>query len=124
VNLVDSSGWIEFVLGESNAAGFQPALQDTDSLVIPTIVAYEVSRYLRRFVSDDAADGALARMQESRIASLDIATANEAAHISLEHQLPMADSIILATARAFDAALWTQDAHFASIPGVRYIPKK
>jgi predicted nucleic acid-binding protein len=121
--VVDSSGWIEYVQGGPNAATFAPVLRSHSLLVVPTVVVYEVTRYLRREVSDEAADQTLARMEQSVVADLDFATATEAARIGLAEKLAIADSIILATARAHGATLWTQDAHFRDVPGVRYVPK-
>ena len=121
--LVDSSGWIEFVQSGANASIFASALQEP-LLIVPTVVAYEVTRFLRREVGDDAADQTLSRMQQCIVADLDLALAVEAARLGIVERLAFADSIILATARRYEATLWTQDAHFEGMASVHYIPTR
>ena len=123
MNIVDSSGWIEYIGDASNADFFESAIIDSDHLFVPTICLYEVfKRVLQEFGEERALD-AMGIMSLGTIIDLDRQTAVHAAHISNELKLAMADSIILATARACDATLWTQDEHFNGIEGVRYKEK-
>ncbi|HLO17845.1 MAG TPA: type II toxin-antitoxin system VapC family toxin [Anaerolineales bacterium] len=124
MNIVDSSGWIEYVTDEVNASFFEPPIVDSEKLLIPTICLYEVfKRVLREFGEDRALD-AMGVMSLGTIIDLDRQIAIHAAQISHELKLAMADSMILATARAHNATLWTQDEHFRDIEGVRYKEKK
>jgi len=124
VNVVDSSGWLEYFAEGPNAGFFASAIEGTKDLIVPSISLYEVfKRVLQQRGSNDALQ-AVALMQQGRIVDLNDAIALAAATISVEESLPMADSIMLATARAHAATLWTQDADFASIAGVKFIAKK
>ena len=124
MNVVDSSGWIEFLGGGANAEFFAKAVSDTAHLVVPTISVFEVCRWMRRELGERRALDAMALMQQGRIVELDATLAMSAARLSLELKLPMADSIILATARANNATLWTQDDDFEGLDDVKYIAKK
>ena len=124
MNLVDSSGWLEYFADGPNASCFAGALQDVDELVVPTVCVYEVCKVLLRECGEDAALQGAAAMQRATVIDLTATLAMSAASLSLEYSLPMADSIILATARAYEATFWTQDSDFEGIPGVKYFPKK
>ena len=124
MNIVDSSGWIEFLGGGANAEFFAKAVSDTAHLVVPTISVFEVCRWMRRELGERRALDAMALMQQGRIVELDATLAMSAARLSLELKLPMADSIILATARANNATLWTQDDDFEGLDDVKYVAKK
>lgn len=124
MNVVDSSGWIEFLGGGANADFFASAISDTPRLVVPTISVFEVCRWTQRELGSRRALEAMALMQQGSVVELDSTLAMSAARLSLELKLPMADSIILATARARDAILWTQDDDFEGIEGVKYVAKK
>ena len=124
MNVVDSSGWIEFLGGGANANFFAPAISDASRLVVPTISVFEVCRWTRRELGSRRALEAMALMQQGRVVELDATLAMSAARLSLELKLPMADSIILATAQAQDAILWTQDNDFEGLDGVKYVAKK
>nr|WP_295662579.1 type II toxin-antitoxin system VapC family toxin [Polymorphobacter sp.] len=121
--LVDSSGWIEYFTQGANAAAFRPAIIATSDLIVPTICIYEVYRYVARVRDATSAARSAAAMMLAKVIDLDPDLAVMAAQLSAAHRLPMADSIILTTARKFDAILWTQDVDFAGIEGVRYLPK-
>ena len=123
LNVVDSSGWIEFLLDDAGAPNFRPAIIDTANLIVPAIAIFEVARLFLRSRSEMQARTAATYMIVGRVEALDAQLATEAALLSIEHRLPMADSIIYATAQRFGAVLWTQDADFAVLPGVRYFPK-
>ncbi len=124
MNVVDSSGWIEFLGGGSNAGFFAAPVSDAPRLVVPSISVFEVCRWTRRELGERRALEAMALMQQGRIVELDATLAMSAARLSLELKLPMADSIILATARAHHAVLWTQDDDFEGLAEVKYIAKK
>ena len=123
MNLVDSSGWLEYFADGENADFFAPAIETVDELVVSTINLYEVFKKVFQQRGEDAALQAVAAMQAGKVVEVDATLAITAAKISAEMSLPMADSIILATARMHQATLWTQDADFEGIEGVRYIEK-
>lgn len=124
-NVVDSSGWLEYFADGPNADFFEEAIEEEASLVIPSISIYEVfKRLLAEPDGEEAGFLVVAAMQRGEVVDLDAELALDAARISRETRLPMADSIILATARANDAILWTQDADFEGIEGVEYVRKQ
>ena len=123
MNVIDSSGWLEYFIGGKNANFFAPVIEDTANMIVPTISIFDVfKRTLIDKNRDDALE-AVAMMYGGKIVDLDREVALIAAKLSFELKLPMADSIILATARANDAILWTQDVHFKGLAGVKYIKK-
>ena len=124
MNVVDSSGWIEYFTNGANADFFDSPILDTENLIVPTICLYEVFKRVLLILGDDKALKTIGQMSLGAIADLDRNIAMQAAQISLETKLAMADSIILATARGYNATLWTQDEHFINLEGVRYIEKK
>ena len=124
-NVVDSSGWLEYFADGPNADFFEAAVEDASSLVVPTISVYEVfKRLLREPGGEDDALRVVAAMQRGELVDLDAETALDAARTAHELRLPMADAVILSTARASGATLWTQDADFEGIPGVRFVRKE
>lgn len=123
MNVVDSSGWLEYFINGKNASFFAPAIEDAQNTIIPSISFFEVfKRILIERNRDDALE-AVALMKAGRTVDLDDSLALLAAELSYTLKLPLADSVILATARAHSAILWTQDAHFKGIEGVKYIEK-
>jgi len=124
MNIVDSSGWLAYFADEPNAKHFISPLIDTDSLVVPTITVYEVFKVVLRESSENEALQATAAMLKGTVVDLTVPLAIAASKLSLEKGLPMADSIILTTAKAYDAILWTQDSDFKNMAGVKYFPKK
>lgn len=124
MNIVDSSGWLAYFADEPNAKHFQAPLKDTDSLIVPSVTIYEVFKVVLRETSENDALQSVAAMQKGRVVDLTAKIAIAASKLSLQNRLPMADSIILATAREFDAKIWTQDSDFENISGVKYFPKK
>lgn len=124
MNVVDSSGWLEFFADGPNADFFAPAIEDTGTLIVPAISVFEVFKRVLMQRSEDEALQAIAQMHQGRVIELDSILAISAARLSWEFRLPMADSIILTTARQFSAVLWTQDSDFSGIEGVRYKEKK
>ena len=124
MNVVDSSAWLEYFADGPNAGFFAPAIEETEELVVPSIVLLEVfKRFLQQRSESDALQAA-AILRQGKIVDLDGALALAAAKIGVTNKLPLADSVILATARRFDATVWTQDGDFDGLPGVRYRPKK
>jgi len=124
MNIVDSSGWLAYFADEPNAKHFLTPLNDTDSLVVPTVTIYEVFKVVLRESSENEALQVAVAMQKGRVVDLTASMAIAASKISLEHKIPMADSIILATAKEFEATIWTQDSDFKNIDDVKYFPKK
>ncbi|MEZ5276872.1 MAG: type II toxin-antitoxin system VapC family toxin [Opitutaceae bacterium] len=118
-NVVDSSGWLE--IADSPVAGhFSDALEDPERLIVPVITICEVFKKVLREKGEGEALQVASLMQSGTVVNLDQDLALEAARYSL----PLADSIILATAVAHEAVLWTQDVHFQNLPNVRYFPKE
>lgn len=123
MNVVDSSGWLEFFADGTNAGFFAKPITDTGRLVVPTISLLEVFKRVLQQRGENAALQAAAHMRQGSIVALDADIALAAAHLGLSHKLPLADSVMLATARRHGAVLWTQDADFEGIEGVRYVGK-
>ena len=121
MNLVDSSAWLEYLTDGPNASYFSPVLEQPAKLIIPVICVFEVFKKVLKEKGIDAAIEVVALMQQGEVVHLDAKLSMEAAKLSLEFKLHMADSIILATARAFGAVIWTQDADFEKIDGVKFI---
>ena len=124
MNIVDSSGWLEYFADAPNAAFFAPALEDMAKLLIPVISIYEVFKRVLQQQGEQKALEVIAVMMQGRILELDVTTALSAAKLSSELKLPMADSLILAAARQHQALLWTQDIDFASMDDVKYVSKQ
>jgi predicted nucleic acid-binding protein len=120
VTVVDSSGWIEYLSGGSNASFFSEPIESDETLLVPSLSLFEVYRHLLRHVGREEAIHVVAAMRRGVVVDLDDHIALEAAELSVETKLALADSIILATARAHGAELWTQDADFEGLEGVRY----
>ena len=120
MNLVDSCGWLEFLADGPNAGYFVRPLSDTEKLLVPTICLLEVFKRTLQQRGEEAALDVAALMQQGTVVDLDAAIALDAADLGLEKKLSLADSVILATARAHGATVWTQDSHFEGFPGVRY----
>jgi len=124
MNVVDSSGWLEYFADGPNADFFAPAIENIIDLIVPSISLYEVFKRVLQQRSEGDALQAIATMMQGHVVSLNDRLALEAAKISVENKLPMADSIILATARAHQAMVWTQDSDFEGLAGVKYIANK
>lgn len=124
MNLVDSSGWLEYFDNGPNADFFSTPIYDVDQLIVPTLSLYEVFKRVLQQRTETDALRAIAAMQSGHVVDLSTSLALHAAKLSSELRLPMADSVMLATAREWDATFWTQDEDFNGIEGVNYIPKK
>ncbi|RKT46923.1 type II toxin-antitoxin system VapC family toxin [Thiocapsa rosea] len=123
MNVVDSSGWLEYFADGPNAGFFAEPIEAVADLIVPVISLYEVFKRILQQRDEGAALQAVALMRQGRVVDLSEALALSAARLSVKHRLPMADSLMLATARRFEATLWTQDADFDGIPGVRFRAK-
>ena len=124
MNVVDSSGWLEYFADGPNADFFAPAIENLSELIVPTISIYEVFKRVLQQRDESDALQAVAAMQQGRVVDLDAAIALRAAKVSAMYGLPMADSIMLTTAQMHDAKLWTQDADFEGLEGAQYVGKK
>ena len=124
MNVVDSSAWLEYFAGGRNAAFFSAAIEDPARLVVPAIVVFEVFKSLLRQRGEETALQAVAVLHQGSIVDLDAPLALAAARLSLECRFPLADSVVLATARARGAIVWSQDADFEGLPDVRYRAKR
>ena len=124
MNVVDSSGWLEYFADGPNADFFAQVIENVSELIVPSISIYEVFKRVLQQRGEDDALQAVAIMEQGQVANLDMTISLSAAKISMELNLPMADSIMLATTRAYNAILWTQDSDFKDIEGVRYIERR
>jgi len=124
MNVVDSSGWIEFLVGGPNAGFFETPLSVQDRLLVPSVIVLEVYRYVLRNEGREKALSVAATMHQGRVIDLDTGLAIEAAELGASHGLPLADSIIYASALSHEATLWTQDADFDGLDHVEYRPKR
>ena len=124
MNVVDSSGWLEYFADGPNADFFAAPIEANAELLVPTVSLYEVFKRVLQQRGENAALQAIALMQQGTVIELTSTLALQAARISLGERLPMADSMILATAQAHGATLWSQDADFEHVAGVKYVAKK
>jgi predicted nucleic acid-binding protein len=120
MNVVDSSAWLEYFADGPNAEEFTPAIKNSEALVVPSITLFEVFKKVRVQRDVESALRAVSQMKRGHVVDLGADLAVAAAELSAESRLPLADSVILATARAADATLWTQDSHFEGLAGVEY----
>ncbi|MCH8289876.1 type II toxin-antitoxin system VapC family toxin [Candidatus Poribacteria bacterium] len=124
MNLVDSSGWLEYFADAPNADFFAPAIEDFDNLLVSSINIYEVFKRILQQRNEYVAQQAVVLMMQGIIIDVSPSIAMHAAKLSDELKIPLADSMILATARDNDAVVWTQDSDFKELEGVRYIEKQ
>jgi len=123
MNVVDSSAWLEYFAAIPSGMLFANAIVDPAQVIVSTVNIYEVFKRILQIRTDQDAFYAVAVMLDYRVIEPDTQLSLEAVLLARKHKLAFADSIILATALAFEATLWTQDAHFAGIAGVKYIAK-
>lgn len=123
MNVVASSGWLEFFADGPNAGFFARSIMDTGRLLVPTISLLEVFKRILQQRGENAALQAVAHMRQGTVVALDADLALAAAHLGISNKLPLADSVMLATARRYGATLWTQDADVEGIEGVRYVSR-
>ncbi|MBU4200946.1 MAG: type II toxin-antitoxin system VapC family toxin [Verrucomicrobia bacterium] len=120
MNIVDTSGWIEYFFSGSNATFFSKPIEDTANLIVPVICLYEVFKKVNIVADEARALQIIGQMKQGRVVDLTEDIALRASLVSIRHKLPMADSLIYATASARSAILWTQDDHFQNLPGINY----
>jgi toxin FitB len=123
MNVVDSSGWLEYLADGPNADFFAPPIENTPELVVPSLSLYEVFKRVLQQRGEGDALQAVAMMSQGTVVDLDTDLALGAAKVSVDYELPMADSVMLATAQVVGATLWPQDVDFEGIEGVRYIAR-
>ncbi len=123
MNVVDTSGWLEYFADSPSAKHFAAAIESTATLIVPTVVLYEVFKKVRADFGEDKAFVAVAQLKLGIVTAVDEAAALYAAKLSSDHKLPMADALIYATAQLRNATVYTQDAHFRDLPGVKYFEK-
>ena len=124
MNVVDSSAWLSYFSGDANAAAFSRPIEKIEKLLVPSITIIEVFKCILRQRGEDAALEAIAHMEQGKVIPLDSSLAIDAAQYRVDLKLPLADSIIYATAQKFGAVVWTQDVDFKSLNGVKYLSKK
>ncbi len=123
MNIIDSSGWLEYFADDTNADFFAPIIENPAELIVPVITVYEVFKRVLLQRGENDALQAIAVMMQSQVIELDANLAISAAQLSATLKLPMADSLILATAHQHGAIVWTQDTDFDGLPGVNFIQK-
>lgn len=124
MNLIDSSAWLEYFAEGPNANQFAKPIENLGKLLVTTIVLYEVTRRGMQQRGEDEALQVAAVLHQGKVVTLDSAIALSAAQFGLAPKLPLADSIVYATARQFEATVWTMDADFSGLPNVRYVAKQ
>lgn len=120
MNVVDSSGWLEYFANGPNAEFFASPIEDIENLVVPVISIYEVFKRVYQQRGEGDALQAIAAMEQGKVIEIDTVLAISAAKLSDAHKIPMAESLILATTRLHKATLWTQDVDFKGMAGVKY----
>ncbi len=120
MNVVDSSAWLDYLANGPNADFFAPPIERPSDLVVPSVSIYEVFKKVLQQRSELEALQAISVMQQGRVVDLTATLALAAAKASIDHHLPFADAVILATAEAYKATLWTQDEHFEGLKNVKY----
>lgn len=123
MNVVDTSGWLEYFAGGRNSKKFSAPIKAIDKLVVPTICIYELSKIILRESDENHLLQALAAIQKGEVVALTPLISTAAARVSVKYKLPMAGSIIYTTARQFNATVWTQDIDFKGLPNANYLPK-
>ena len=123
MNLVDSSGWLEYFADGKNAKFFVQVIENTEELIVSTINLYEVYKKILLEKDENSALQAIALMQQAKVIDITISISVMAAKLSYELKIPMADSSIYSTARIHDAMVWTQDADFKDLEKVKYFKK-
>ena len=124
MNVVDSSAWLSFLAGDRNSRTFAAPIADLAELLVPTVIITEVFKNILRQRGEEAALRVLAHMEQGTVIPLNQKLAVDAANFGVECKLPLADSMIYATARHYQADLWTQDADFKGLVGVKYFPRQ
>ena len=124
MNVVDSSAWLSYFAGNKNALAFAAAIENLDELLVPSITITEVFKNVLRQRDEESALIAIAHMKQGRVIPLDSELAIDAGNYGVLHKLPLADSIIFASAKKYGATIWTQDVDFKGLPKVKYFPAR
>ena len=124
MRVVDTSAWIEWLIGSALGKRMAPEFPAQDDCIVPTIVQLELAKWLLRETDEDRADSMIAHTQTCVVVPLDTGLALLAAELHQRHKLATADAIVYATARAQGADLLTCDAHFEGLPGIAYFRKR
>lgn len=124
MNIVDTSGWIAFLNDEANADIFAEPIGNIRKLFVPTICMYEIFKFVKLKEGEMEAIKISAQLKQGQVLPLTETIALEAANISINYKLAMADSLIYASAKIANAIVWTQDEDFKGLPGVKYYAKK
>jgi toxin FitB len=120
VNVVDSSAWLEYLVDSERASLFAEPIERTRQLIVPVLVIYELFKKVLRELGEQPAIEVYGLLSQGNVVDVDAGLATAAARLPL----PLADSIIYATAQRYSAILWTQDEHFEDLPGVKFFPKR
>ncbi|MBV6421563.1 MAG: hypothetical protein DAHOPDDO_02838 [Ignavibacteriaceae bacterium] len=123
MNLVDSSAWMEYFADGKNAKHFAPMIQDLKNLVESIINVSEVYKKISQHRDENSAIQAIAVMQQAEVLEITSQIAIEGSKISIQNKIPMADSLIIASARSVGAKIWTQDYNFKGIDNVLFFKK-
>ncbi|MGA9295515.1 MAG: type II toxin-antitoxin system VapC family toxin [Ignavibacteriaceae bacterium] len=123
MNLVDSSGWLEYLADSKNAKLFASAIEKTDELIVSTINIYEVYKKILLEKDENSAIQVIGLMQQAKVIEVNSSIAIQAAKLSYEQKIPMADSIIYITAKQNNGIVWTQDSDFKDLDDVKYFKK-
>ncbi len=123
MNLVDSSGWLEYLADCKNAKFFAPAIENTDELIVSVVNIFEIYKKVLKERDENSAIQVIGLMQQAKVIDISPSIAIEAAKYSHQYKIPMADSLIYATAKMNDAIVWTQDVDFKNLDGVKYFKK-
>jgi len=123
LNLVDSSGWLEYFADGKNAKFFVKAIKNTEELIVSTVNLYEVYKKVLMERDENSALQAASLMQQAKVVNITSSIAIIAAKLSCELKIPMADSLIYSTARMYNAVVWTQDVDFKDLEEVKYFKK-
>lgn len=123
MNVIDSSGWLEYFADGSNAGAFAPLVERAEEIIVPAIVLFEVGRRVWQQRGETAAEETMAVLRNLHVVPVSPEIAHRAVALGARHRLAMADSLIYATALHHEAVLWSQDQDFADVPGVRFLPK-
>ena len=119
MNVVDSSAWLEYLVDSERASLFVEPIERTQPLIVPVLVIYELFKKVLRERGEQPALEVYGLLSQGNVVDVDVGLATDAARLPL----PLADSIIYATAQRYSALLWTQDEHFEGLPGVKFFPR-
>jgi toxin FitB len=123
MNVVDSSGWIEYFIDSARADYFAPAIEQTEQLIVPALALFEVHKFFSRRADAAQRDACLDIMRRGTVVPVTDARAIAASAVALQHKLAMADAVMYSIAREYEATFWTQDVDYQGLAGVQYTAK-